>query len=65
LVPSRVAITFSSARIATAADHLPDVRLADLKMQLDEVAVELLGHHDRARIVNELLRDVLEHRAHA
>src|SRR5712691_4098791 len=51
---------------ATAtADDLPDVRFADLEMALDEVAVELLGDNDRARILDELLRDVLEERAHA
>src|SRR5207245_236811 len=50
---------------AAAADDLPDVRFAHLKVELDEIAVELLGDDNRARILHELLRDVLEERAHA
>src|SRR5687767_2302937 len=48
-----------------AADDFTDVSFADLEVELDEVAVELFGDDDRARIIDQLLRDVLEHRAHA
>src|SRR5688500_13574504 len=50
---------------AAAADDLSDVRFADLEMELDEVPVQLLRDDDRARVVDQLLRHVLEHRAHA
>src|SRR6267143_2254169 len=33
---------------ASAADDLPDIRFADLEMELDEVSVERLGHNDSA-----------------
>src|SRR5688572_14514319 len=47
------------------ADDLADVGLADLEVELDEVAVELFGNDHGVRVVDELLRDVLEHRPHA
>src|SRR6266446_3162425 len=50
---------------AAAADDLPDVRFPHLKMELDEIPVELLGDDNCARILHELFRDVLEERAHA
>src|SRR6267143_2464085 len=49
---------------AAAADDLPDVRFAHLKVELDEIAVELFGDDDGAWILYELFRDVLEERAH-
>src|SRR2546428_3394926 len=50
---------------SAAADDLADVALGDLKVELDEVAIELLGHDDRVRVVDELLRDELEESLHA
>src|SRR5438309_4388192 len=50
---------------AAATDDLADVRFAYLKVELDEIAVELLGDDDGARILDQLLRDVLKERAHA
>src|SRR6266849_10391240 len=45
---------------SAAADDLPDVALGDLQVQLHEIAIEFLGHDHRGRIVDELLRDMLE-----
>src|SRR5260221_3277806 len=47
---------------AAAADHLSDVRLSHLKMQLEEIPVLLFFHHDAGGVVDEGLRDVLEER---
>src|SRR5207253_7185914 len=49
---------------SAAADHLSDVRFGDLQVKLGEVAVLLLGHHDRGGVVDERLSDVLHEHAH-
>src|SRR5438477_3805762 len=49
---------------SAAADHLSDVRFGDLQVKLGEVAVLLLGHHDRRGVVDERSRDMLEEDAH-
>src|SRR5687767_1614635 len=48
-----------------AADDLADVRFTDLEVKLDEVTVELFGDDDGVRVLDQLLRDVLEHGTHA
>src|SRR5438445_1798600 len=48
----------------TAADHLSDVGLGDLQVELREVSVELLGDHHGRGIVDQRLSDVLEEHAH-
>src|SRR5438094_7364358 len=48
----------------TTADHLSDIRLGDLEVELREVSVELLGDHHGRRIVDKRLSDVLEEHAH-
>src|SRR5438552_3388185 len=48
----------------TTADHLSDVRLRDLEVELCEVSVELLGDHHSRGIVDKRLSDVLEEHAH-
>src|SRR2546430_1630868 len=48
----------------TTADHLSDVRLGDLEVELCEISVELLGDDYGRRIVDKRLSDVLEEHAH-
>src|SRR5207249_3832043 len=48
----------------TTADHLSDVRLGDLEVELCEVSVELLGDHHGRGIVDKRLSDMLEEHAH-
>src|SRR5438477_4052498 len=48
----------------TTANHLSDVRLGDLEVELREVSVELLGDHHSRGIVDKRLSDVLEEHAH-
>src|SRR5207237_9616494 len=49
----------------TTADHLSDVRLGDLEVELREVSVELLGDHHSRGVVDKRLSDVLEEHAHS
>src|SRR5205807_8537166 len=49
---------------STATDHLPDVGLGDLQVELREVSVQLLRDHDRRRVVDERLSHVLEEHSH-